>query len=114
MRFRKIHYIAAFMAALFLPLAVWGQSLNVVATTADVTVAGSVTSSVTFPGGPIDWISIKNECSDDVYFDIAGRQDYPVRLSTSESFTAHMKTFSVGVSNGGNSTCTFSIAAGRF
>ena len=109
--------ILAFLLA-FLPFAAFGQVLYIpVPSTPDLSVSGTATAEYTVRtkgrNASVRWFSLKNDCSTTLYFAISpnarGATDYPLRLGPGEAFTMEGRLHSIGASNDGSSTCTFTF-----
>lgn len=91
--------------------------------TPDLAVTASATAGYAFSGGPIRWISIKNDCASTIYFDLRGNYvgtkptaSYGMRLNSGETFTMPVQLYTLGVSPASGSppaACTFSVQAGK-
>lgn len=106
------------------PLAVWAMSaegFQTVPSTPDIAVTGTGTTHVAVPGGPANYVYVKNDCASTLYFDLnppAGglgdANSYPLRLAQNQSFSADIGVHTLGVSAGaGASSCTFTVQFGR-
>ena len=107
--------------ALFFFFALPAMALQTVPSTRDILLTGAATANFAVPGGRASFVSIKNDCADDIYFDIYGISrspddtfQYPIRLKGGESFSMTTPINSVGASPAGAlTTCTFTIIFGR-
>jgi hypothetical protein len=88
-------------------------------TTPDISIAATSTRNVFLFSTPSRWTWIKNDCADDLYFDLRGSRDsvdnpnnaYPLMLKNTETFEWKGHLYSLGVSHGSASTasCTFTL-----
>ena len=115
-------WIGAYLVAA--PLAVWAmtaEGFQTVPSTPDIAVTGSATTHVGVPGGPANYVFVKNDCASTLYFDLnppaGGLGDgnsYPLRLGQNQSFSAEIGVHTLGVSPAaGASACTFTVQFGR-
>jgi hypothetical protein len=86
--------------------------------TPNISISGSSSTNVTWDGGPVDYIYIKNDCSSTLYFDLrlpSQTGSFPLRLAQNQSFEAPFKVKQLGVSTsaGNGTTCTFTLMIGR-
>ena len=103
--------------------------------TPDISIAATATAEVLFFGPPAFRIYLKNDCADDLYFDLRSIREgnsnlYPLRLSgrktggpagaaspEAETFTFEGRVHSLGVSHGVNATssdtCTYTLILAR-
>ncbi len=102
--------------------------------TPDISIAATATAEVLFFGPPASYIQIRNDCADDLYFDlnpptggVTPQAIYPLRLSgrgltvsgaaslDTETFTFEGRVYSLGVSHGSASTasCTYTLILAR-
>ena len=113
----------AVVAAIGLLWSVAAQAQNALRSTPDIAIAATSTGTFVFPGGPATRVSVKNDCVDDLYFDLRpGRESidsdsnaFPILLKQAETFTFTGNLFSIGVSHGSASTasCTFTLVPVR-
>ncbi len=111
----------SFWVTVFVALFIYGISLahaefEPMTSTPDILLGDSSTSDHVL-SHRARWIYLKNDCTQDVYFDLRGRpqtSNYPLRLKSGESFTARMFLKTVGASPGaGASGCTITIIPAR-
>jgi len=131
----------AIAAAAFGAVFFWGQfagsaaahaQMQVLPSTPDISITVGATTSIQVPGPggaaagsapqPANWISIKNDCADAVYFDLspppiaaAAGDDYGIRLNSGETFTGSFAMFDViGASPAAGNTvaCTVTVVFG--
>lgn len=106
------------------PLAVWAmtaEGFQTVPSTPDIAVTGTGTTHVAVPGGPANYVFVKNDCATALYFDLnppavgqSGDNSYPLRLGQNQSFSAEIGVHTLGVSPAaGASACTFTVQFGR-
>ena len=87
--------------------------------TPDISVSATSTADFSFSRPSVDWIAIKNDCSDTLYFGLAPPNntrtslDYPIRLEPGETYSAEAYVRSVGASNDNAVACTFTLQ-GRY
>ncbi len=96
--------------------------------TPDLTVGAGATADYAFGNRSrryLDWIWIRNDCDDDLYFslDPLGRTgtEYNLRLNgrisgnasqTQQVFSGAFRVYTLGVSNNSGATCTFTVQGG--
>ncbi len=108
-----------YLVSIFLLLTL--AAFQTVPSTRDISVTSAATHNFPGPGGNAAWVSIKNDCSDTIYFDLRSIRDadaleYPIRLGTGESFTMETRVAAVGASVEaalGDASCTVTIIFGR-
>ena len=112
----------ALAAGLFLasPSQAQTRDFQAMRSTPDIAIAATATTEVLFFGSPARRLSIKNDCADDIYFDLRSIRDgnnnlYPVLLKQAETFTFTGVVHSLGVSHGSSSTasCTYTLILAR-
>ena len=95
-------------------------AMRAMRSTPDISVSSTATATIPAPDGTAEWVSIKNDCADALYFDLRqGRDDsanrFPLRLELGETFTAAIRLNAVSVSaeSSASGTCTFTIQFAR-
>ena len=114
------------LALLILSAPAYGQRWQMVPSTPDISVSATSTLDVVFTEyrnnktiGGVDWVSIKNDCADTLYFALRpphtskSATDYPLRLGPGESFSVEAFVASIGASNDNSSACTFTLQGKR-
>ena len=90
--------------------------------TPDLSVTASATADFPIPNAPLRWITIKNDCSSPLYFDLRGGRfvgkpatSFGMKLNAGESFTMATQVYSLGASpaNANSATCTFTMQGGK-
>ena len=118
-----MRYLALILSLLAFPAqAQW----LMIPSTPDISVSNASTLDVRFIDRSnnatipqVDWLSIKNDCSDTLYFalrpphEAKSALDYPLRLAPGETFTIEARITSIGVSNDNSSACTFTMQGKR-
>lgn len=107
---------AVFVAAFFLP----AHAQQVIPSTPDISIGATSTLDVGIPGRRANWIALKNDCADEVYFDLRGARDrdaqkFPLRLDTGESFSGSFNlagSIEASASSGASGACTFTVVFG--
>lgn len=116
-------FMLAALCAAFLVSAAQAQTFQTVLSTPDISVTATATIEVTLNHvrGGVDWVAIKNDCAEDLYFDLrdvrdASARQYPLRLAQDNSFSAQMRVYSIQASPaaGNTVTCTFTLIMGKF
>lgn len=123
----KRFLLGAALAALFVGAAsaqTFNQFYTTVPVTRDIVVTRNATSDFVLPAGPALHVSIKNDCARVLYFDLqggttkavsAGSTTFSLRLGSGETFSAPVRVWSIGVSegSGGAAACTFTLVVGK-
>lgn len=80
----------------------------------DIPVTSSATKQVLFPG-QTKYIYLKNDCATDMYFDLTGKNIFPLRLAQDQSVSLPFQVNSVTASPavGATATCTFTLLGGK-
>lgn len=113
-------FLVFFAYAASLP-ALGAEVFHVMPSTPDISVTDNATKSVNLGRG-VRWIYLKNDCAQDMYFDLRGRSQaggygdgsYPLRLAQDQEFSANISTTTLGVSPGIlSSSCTFTVIPAR-
>lgn len=109
-----------YLVVLICLLAGPAMAFQTIGSTRDISVTASATADFPVPGGRANWIWIKNDCSDDLYFDLHGTDrvadafEYPLRLKQAEAIELEMRVAAIGVSPAaGAGACTFTVIFGR-
>lgn len=91
-----------------------------VPSTPDISISNTATTDVSFDFPSVGWIYVRNDCSNDLYFDLMGAPtvssttSYPLRLKQNQSFSGPFKVYSLGVSPSSSaSSCSFTLQLGR-
>ncbi|MEK9751622.1 MAG: hypothetical protein VW338_00200 [Rhodospirillaceae bacterium] len=88
--------------------------LNVARTTPDLAVTASASAAYAIPGGTVRWIYLKNDCAKPLWFDLEGRDLYPLKLLQNQAFEGYFRVNSIKVSPDNTGTaCTFTAVGGR-
>ena len=112
--------VAKFLAVAAMVFAVGAARADTylpVPATNDISLTGAASAEYRFsgtPGGIVNWIAIKNNCTGDLSFGLRSTRDstdtrFPIRLKTGESFSGPFQIFSVLASNLTGATCSFNI-----
>lgn len=113
----------AVLAAFSLP----AFAQTIIPTTPDISIGNTSTVDVVIPGGRANYVAVKNDCTDVVYFDLGGalgnktsstqdERDFGLRLGSGESFSGSFKlagSFEASASSGASGSCTFTVVLGR-
>ncbi len=108
-----------FLLALVLAFPANAQRWYTAPSTPDISVSATSTADFSFSRPSVDWVAIKNDCSDTLYFGLAPPNvthtpgDYPIRLEPGETYSVEAYVRSVGASNDNAVTCTFTLQ-GRY
>ncbi len=119
------YLLIAAVAAFSLP----AYSQTIIPTTPDISIGNTATLDIAIPGRRANFVAIKNDCSDVVYFDLNGAllgraaspagvnaRDFGLRLDTAESFSGRFKlsgSIEASASSGASGACTFTVVLGR-
>lgn len=88
--------------------------LNVARSTPNLAVTASATAEYEFPGGPLRYIYLKNDCGKTLWFDLGGLDRYALRLASAQTFEGYFRVNSIKVSPDNTGTaCTFTAIGGR-
>lgn len=88
--------------------------LSVVRSTPNLAVTATTTAAYDFPGGPLRYIYIKNDCVKALWFDLNGAERYTLKLASAEKFEGYFRVNSIRVSPDNTGTaCTFTAVGGR-
>lgn len=119
--FRDMAFILGTLGLIFVLMALDSapvRSEALVYRTINVTPDMSVSSNssadfvLPIPGGA-DYIAIKNDCTNTLYFNLSpttkDATDYGLRLDAAQSFSGPFKVYTVSASNSSSAACTFTM-----
>jgi ABC-type Fe3+-hydroxamate transport system substrate-binding protein len=86
--------------------------------TPNIAIGNTATLAVVVPQGPARYVFVRNDCTQDLIFDLRGARDaaanlFPLRLKTNQEFATNMQVMVVAASAGNAaSSCTFTLQFG--